>query len=362
MTIEGRPDISVIVPVYNAAPYLRQCLDSILSQKVASLEVITVDDGSTDGSWDICREYEGRDPRLRALRIPHAGSFPARNRGLDEARGEFLAFVDADDYLEPDAYESLLRAQRETGADVTQGMITVINPLKPMQSYLGGTDFALLPTKGIIYIEDEAGRPALHFYSGATTFLVRRDLIQRHSIRFREDLLSTGDGRFVLRLSEVPHVYHFLEKSVYIYRRQLDNSITSTYSATKLLRARNAMDFLAATRRRLERDYEPARIDAVLGDPYVSFMIRYLVVCGADSLAGRDSYPDFRAAFGEKEFLRLLPHYNPKKAKGRSWLLPWLARFGLARPAFLLCRRKARLRYGRELAAIAREREGNGKN
>ena len=113
--------ISVIVPVYNVAGYLPQCVDSILSQDYGNLEVILIDDGSTDGSGEICDRYAALDSRVRVIHQKNGGAAAAKNAGLRLATGEYLAFADSDDYLEPDAYGFLMKALLETGADAVQG-------------------------------------------------------------------------------------------------------------------------------------------------------------------------------------------------------------------------------------------------
>lgn len=110
--------ISVIVPIYNCAQYLCACLDSILTQTYRDLEVIVIDDGSSDGSWDICMAYAAADPRIRAIRQANQGVSAARNAGLDIASGQLIAFVDADDAIEPDMYESLLNLMVRHRADI----------------------------------------------------------------------------------------------------------------------------------------------------------------------------------------------------------------------------------------------------
>lgn len=101
------PQISIIVPVYNTVAYLDKCLNSILNQTYDSLEVICVDDGSTDGSADIVAKYENQDSRVKVIHQPNGGESNARNKGLQAATGDFIGFVDGDDWLELDMYEKL---------------------------------------------------------------------------------------------------------------------------------------------------------------------------------------------------------------------------------------------------------------
>ena len=95
------PKVSVIIPVYNVEKYLGPCLDSILGQTLNNIEVICVDDGSTDRSLDILREYEKRDARVKVLTQPNTNAGAARNKGIQQARGEYLSFLDSDDHFDP---------------------------------------------------------------------------------------------------------------------------------------------------------------------------------------------------------------------------------------------------------------------
>ena len=101
------PKVSVIIPVYNVEKYLGECLDSIFGQTLKDIEVVCVDDGSTDGSAAILREYAAKDPRLSVLRQENAGPYVARRRGLEVVRGEYTYFMDADDRLETSSFERL---------------------------------------------------------------------------------------------------------------------------------------------------------------------------------------------------------------------------------------------------------------
>lgn len=109
--------VSVIVPVYNVASYLPACIDSVLAQTFADFELLLVDDGSTDGSGDICDDYACRDVRVTVLHQPNAGPAAARNAALDVAQGEYVAFVDSDDVIHRQYLEVLYRCI-STSADV----------------------------------------------------------------------------------------------------------------------------------------------------------------------------------------------------------------------------------------------------
>jgi glycosyltransferase involved in cell wall biosynthesis/CDP-glycerol glycerophosphotransferase (TagB/SpsB family) len=113
--------LTVVIPVYNVAPYLAECLDSVLGQSLTDLEVIAVDDGSTDNCLEILRSYAERDARLRVLTQKNAGQGAARNLGVAEARGEFLTFCDSDDTVPRRAYKAMVRTLRRSGSDLVVG-------------------------------------------------------------------------------------------------------------------------------------------------------------------------------------------------------------------------------------------------
>ena len=100
-----RPRVSVIIPVYNSEKYIGECLESLLSQTLSEIEIICVDDGSTDGSAEILMSYADKDPRVRVLNQENKGAGAARNYGLRESRGKYLSFLDSDDFFEPDMLE-----------------------------------------------------------------------------------------------------------------------------------------------------------------------------------------------------------------------------------------------------------------
>ena len=110
--------ISVIVPVYNVEKFIRRCLDSIRNQTLKDLEIILVDDGSTDNSGVICDEYAKLDNRIIVIHKENGGLSSARNRGLDSASGEWIAFVDSDDYLEKNMYETLYKTAIDENVDI----------------------------------------------------------------------------------------------------------------------------------------------------------------------------------------------------------------------------------------------------
>jgi len=112
--------LSIIVPVYKVEPYLSRCIESITAQTYKNLEIILVDDGSPDRCGEICEAYAAQDQRIKVFHTENRGLSAARNLGIQHAKGEYIGFVDSDDWIEPDMYEILLKAAEESGAEIVQ--------------------------------------------------------------------------------------------------------------------------------------------------------------------------------------------------------------------------------------------------
>ena len=188
--------VSVVIPVYNIAPHLRQCLDSVVAQTLTELELICVDDGSTDESPSILAEYASQDDRITVVTQANGGPGAARNAGLDRASGEYVIFLDSDDWFEPDFLERMTSRARQTGADVTICRAVEFDartgrelPSEWMLKtrYLPGPVFAP---------EDIAGHLFQVTYGMAWDKLYRRAFLAETAIRF-PDLRTSEDLAFV---------------------------------------------------------------------------------------------------------------------------------------------------------------------
>ena len=180
------PRVSVIIPVYNAEKYLRGCIDSVLGQSLRELEVICVDDGSTDGSAAILKEYAEKDSRVHVLHQENKGAGAARNLGIDAARGEFAAFIDADDWAEKGYCSELAKCADEHSADIVVCRAQRFDDAtgEPLPSdwmlkeqYLPGKAFAPEDIKKYIF---------QFTYGQVWDKLFRRELLTANGIRFPE--------------------------------------------------------------------------------------------------------------------------------------------------------------------------------
>lgn len=210
--------ISVIVPVYNVEKYLRKCLESIIHQSHKELEIILIDDGSTDASGDICDEYAYRDARIQVVHQANGGLSDARNTGLALCRGKYFGFVDSDDWIAPDMYEVLVRFAEKDDLDVAMCGVTDVWPDRTV----GTPSFApvvLTDTDEIIseILVNRRGGTAVPVWSRIYRSSLFRDLLFEKG-RYYEDgyyLLKwiARTGRFG-RLSDRKYFYMHREGSI----------------------------------------------------------------------------------------------------------------------------------------------------
>ena len=232
---KNEPLISVIVPVYDVEKYLPKCLDSLLAQTWRNLEIIVVNDGSPDGSWDIMQDYAARDSRIRLRRQKNGGLSAARNAGLELARGEWIGFMDSDDYAAPEMYETLYRAATEHDAQMAVCSLAYVTP-----------DGTPLPrTSPITKDEVLTGREALQRLSGPQNWyyvtvmnrLYRRSLFE--DIRFPEGRLHEDEFTAHLFYWQCERIA-MVKKGMYYYV-QRSGSIMHTESVRNRVDGANGM-------------------------------------------------------------------------------------------------------------------------
>lgn len=210
--------ITVIVPIYNAEKYLRECLDSIANQTYKDIEVLMVNDGSKDSSESICKEYENKYTNFRLINKENGGQMSAWKLAMYEARGEFLGFVDSDDYVAPEMFEELAKRQGETDADVvmcgrfnldTRGVVPSVPDFKP---YYGEKEMdkiwrVVFPTM------------TSSFSQARWDKLFRRDLYITLAEQYCDYTARTFEDRFIVD----PYLFHcksfaFVNKPLYYWR------------------------------------------------------------------------------------------------------------------------------------------------
>ena len=224
------PKLSVIVPVYNTEKYLRECIDSILAQTFTDFELILVDDGSTDGSGAICDEYAAKDPRIQVIHQENGGITVARKSGVRIARGEYVTFVDSDDWIDKDAYHIMLSEQTED--------IVICNMIKARSDGMHEIKCCVKPGKydkqklkdcfyPVMLFDFEKCQPAVH--PSLCNKLIRREIIQNvinnvaDGITYGEDALCSYACMLDAERIQV------MNKGLYYYRENLQ-SVCNVYN------------------------------------------------------------------------------------------------------------------------------------
>ena len=217
------PLVSIIVPVYNAQKGLSRCLESICSQTYQELEIIVLNDGSTDDSLAICEQFRAKDPRLVVVDKENEGVSRTRNAGLALAQGDYIQFADSDDVLDPDYTQNLVQAALQHSADLVIAPYWMVIPsnssktghaLETLQESLGiepeapKTEvhkYGFLP-QGVYSREDYARRlmqqPASFYYGVLWNKLYRREMLLAHDIRFTSEMRWGAMNAFSRSISQ----------------------------------------------------------------------------------------------------------------------------------------------------------------
>ena len=235
--LEKQPLVSVVIPVYNVEAYLRECLDSVCGQTYRNLEIILVDDGSRDHSGALCDEIAESDSRVICIHKENGGLSSARNCGMDHAHGDYLMFVDSDDWIELNAVEQAVTVAENEKAGVV------------MWNYIREYAEGSLPTMPVfdhdrvwrdeacreIYlrvigpISNQLSTPAtLDSLSSACMKLYRRDLVTASAVRFVDHAIigSCEDTLFHIQLFRYVRCFVYMTADLYHYRKTNDSSIT----------------------------------------------------------------------------------------------------------------------------------------
>lgn len=222
-------DVSVIVPCYNTETYLDQCLTSIEANDSCSLEVIVLNDGSSDSSLDIMRAHAAADPRVRVVDKSNQGYGATVNRGIDEARGSYIAIVEPDDYLKPGMYDTLFDLARRTGMpDVVKSAYwRVWMPGTPDERLFRCAYYKRVRPVGEAFALAECPRLIMH-HPSIWSALYRRDFLASHAIRFME-VPGAGwvDNPFLIETLAQAERIVYTDESFYCYREDLPESSTA---------------------------------------------------------------------------------------------------------------------------------------
>ncbi len=252
--------VSILVPVYNCREYLHKCVASIQGQTRGDWELILINDGSTDGSGALCDSFAASDRRIRVIHQKNSGVSAARNAGLAAAKGEFLAFVDADDYIAPQTLEAALEALGESDMALFDA-VTVHSQFRTEPDTID-----LLPRSCVLKKEDIT--PALlRLLAGAVWRCVyRRSLVE--GLRFPVGIKLSEDRLYNLQAMGKARTISYLKQGLY-YRVERPGSAVHRYHGDKFEKNLQAMDIAQDT------------INQFWGEEFLPVYIRMFVVGGA---------------------------------------------------------------------------------
>ncbi|MCD7726174.1 MAG: glycosyltransferase [Clostridiales bacterium] len=225
------PFLSIIIPVYNTRPYLTDCLDSILNQPWTDYEILLIDDGSSDGSAALCDEYASRHSQIRCHHQPNSGHTAARQQGYRLSRGEYVTFVDSDDWISPDMYPRMCQEAQNTHADILLCNYIAVMPnqeLKCSSPFAPGfydkDRLRLEVYPSMIY------SGAFFIYGIAPSMwnkIFRRSLLEKHLLRVPHEVLVGEDALASYSCMLEASSIYFFDEAFYYYR---SNAGSATHS------------------------------------------------------------------------------------------------------------------------------------
>lgn len=227
--------VSIVVPIYNAQDYLSRCLDSLLAQTLEDIEIILINDGSTDDSLAICKAYEEKDSRIMVIDQVNAGVSAARNAGLNRASGEYIGFVDPDDWVEPEMYEIMYNKAHALGYPIVlcnyykdDKNSSIPKRFKVKQETLDQEEIIEVLIGNMIGIDDL--RPHTHYVMGCVwRCLYNRAFLEAHQLRFEVGVGIMEDLVFnVQALLKADHIC-IVPEILYHYVKN-PNSVLHTYN------------------------------------------------------------------------------------------------------------------------------------
>lgn len=244
--MQSEDKISVIVPCYNVAPYLSQCLESLILQTYSQLEIICVDDGSTDQTPGILEEYSLKDNRIRTITQPNAGISAARNAGLKNASGNYIAFVDADDWLDMDTFSSVLS---QKSADIICFSYYRNFDLAEIPKDLGieGLFTAREVQLRMVGLRGDELRDITSFDALVTCWgkLYKRSIVQGIEFQELNEFGTWEDGLFNLEVLERAEMVNIINVPYYHYRKVAQATYTSTYKENLYLKWREKFRWIS---------------------------------------------------------------------------------------------------------------------
>lgn len=221
------PKVSIIIPIYNVEKYLRQCLDSVINQTLADIEIICIDDGGKDNCPQIIDEYANKDNRIIAVHKENGGYASAVNYGLKIAQGEYIGIVESDDWIAHDMYEKLYQKAKSLDSDITKGAFYFVNDSKNMVMHISDWMVAIAEHYKTNFSLEECPDLISHFAS-IWSAIYKNEWLKENDIKLDESIRPYEDNPFVALVYSKAKTISVIPDGVYYYRQDAQNSSTNT--------------------------------------------------------------------------------------------------------------------------------------
>lgn len=218
--------VSAIIPVYNSEKYIKKCIDSLIKQTLKNIEIILINDGSSDDSLRILRQYEKGDERIVVIDQKNNGPSSARNKGIDIAKGEYISFIDSDDWVDETMFEEMYNSAKENNSDLVICDMKLVN--KDEETYITGLNYPIRnlserAMKEIIFKELLSNSQ----FNSMANKIFRTSIIKKNNIRLDKDIYYAEDWLFNVEFFRRSKKISYINKAFYYYRRGHESSSSS---------------------------------------------------------------------------------------------------------------------------------------
>ena len=337
--------ISIVVPVYNVEKYLTECVNSLLNQSYKNVEIILVDDGSTDNCPQICDGLAEKDSRIKVIHEQNAGLGMARNTGIEHATGKYIFFIDSDDYIDKDTVKLCYERAIEDNADVVlygynrvgeNGAVISSSIPMPLRKRYAGKEIIdeLLPD---LIAKDPRAKTATNLWLSACGCMFRLDIIRDSQVRFvSEREIISEDSYFLLELYKNINCASIISKAFYNYRFNL-SSLTHVYRADRFEKIK--LFYQMSIAKATELQY-PLEVNERIKNLFLSFTIGALKGIVHSDLNRKDKKTEFKKVFYDDMLQTAISTSNIKYEPITRKILFLLIKYKLCNLAFLVVKLK----------------------
>jgi glycosyltransferase involved in cell wall biosynthesis len=337
----------MIIPVYNVEKFLRKCIDSVIFQTFNDIEILLIDDGSTDRCGEICDEFAENDPRIRVIHKQNGGLSDARNTGIKNSRGKYIMFLDSDDWIDKDTCYLAITAAEQYAADLVFWSYVKEYETQsiPKQVYDTSEDHVIFDKLEVkkklhrrivgLYKEELRNPENMDSLVTACVKMYKSEIIKKHNLLF-EDTKKIGTEDMLFNLYAISHVRKavFINKELYHYRRDNQNSLTRKLDHTLYFKWKNLFSIV---RRYLENgDYDVEFYEAFENRICLSFVGLGMNIVKDSNLTFAEKIKQLGNILSDSEYINAykkldLGYFDPK---WRTFFL--FAKYGIVFPLYMM--------------------------